>query len=42
MLQTEHRTSLLKLLASAKPAINMLDLASKVRWSIDVEPQDLV
>jgi primosomal protein N' (replication factor Y) len=42
MLQTEHRSSLLKLLASARPAIQMLDLASKVRWSIDVEPQDLV
>ncbi len=42
VLQTEHRSALLKLLSSAKPAINMLDLASKVRWSIDVEPQDLM
>ncbi len=41
LLQTEARSVMQKLLMSAKPAISMLPLASKVRWTIDIEPQDL-
>ena len=41
LLQTEARSVMQKLLMSAKPAISMLPLASKVRWTLDIEPQDL-
>ncbi|MFA0567133.1 primosomal protein N' [Vibrio gallaecicus] len=41
VLQTQTRSLMQKLLMSAKPAINMLPTAKKVRWSIDIEPQDL-
>ncbi|MCG9597853.1 primosomal protein N' [Vibrio sp. Isolate25] len=41
MLQTQTRPRMQKLLASAKPAIQMLPNAKKVRWSLDIEPQDL-
>ncbi len=41
LLQTEVRSVMQKLLMSAKPAISMLPLANKVRWTIDIEPQDL-
>ncbi|QTG89496.1 primosomal protein N' [Vibrio furnissii] len=41
LLQTPSRSVMQKLLASAKPAIQLLPLASKVRWSLDIEPQDL-
>jgi primosomal protein N' (replication factor Y) len=41
ILQTQTRSLMQKLLMSAKPAINMLPLAKKVRWSLDIEPQDL-
>ena len=41
MLQTTSRPIMQKLLFSAKPAINLLPNSKKVRWSIDIEPQDL-
>jgi primosomal protein N' (replication factor Y) len=41
ILQTQSRPTMQKLLASAKPAIGMLPNAKKVRWSLDIEPQDL-
>lgn len=41
LLQTEARSVMQKLLMSAKPAISTLPLASKVRWTLDIEPQDL-
>lgn len=41
LLQTEQRSLMQKLLASAKPAIELLPSAKKVRWSVDIEPQDL-
>lgn len=41
MLQTNSRLTMQKLLASAKPAIHMLPNSKKVRWSVDIEPQDL-
>ena len=41
LLQTQSRPVMQKLLASAKPAIALLPLAKKVRWSLDIEPQDL-
>ncbi len=41
LLQTEVRSVMQKLLISAKPAIAMLPLAGKVRWTLDIEPQDL-
>ncbi|MGF1752608.1 primosomal protein N' [Vibrio makurazakiensis] len=41
ILQTQTRSQMQKLLASAKPAIHLLPTSKKVRWSIDIEPQDL-
>ncbi|MEZ8066777.1 primosomal protein N' [Vibrio sp. FF145] len=41
ILQTQTRSLMQKLLMSAKPVINMLPAAKKVRWSLDIEPQDL-
>ncbi|EKO3394321.1 primosomal protein N' [Vibrio fluvialis] len=41
LLQAPSRSVMQKLLASAKPAIQLLPLAGKVRWSLDIEPQDL-
>lgn len=41
LLQTHSRPVMQKLLSSAKPAIQMLPNAKKVRWSLDIEPQDL-
>ncbi|UXI01487.1 primosomal protein N' [Photobacterium sp. TY1-4] len=41
LLQAPDRKTLQRMLTVAKPAIQMLPLARKVRWSIDVEPQDL-
>ncbi|PSV44254.1 primosomal protein N' [Photobacterium sp. GB-36] len=41
ILQTPNRKTLQQILSIAKPAIQLLPLAKKVRWSIDVEPQDL-
>ncbi|NNN69523.1 primosomal protein N' [Vibrio sp. 3-2(1)] len=41
LLQTQHRSKMQKLLMSAKPAIELLPLAKKIRWSLDIEPQDL-
>ncbi len=41
LLQTQSRPVMQKLLNSAKPAIQMLPSAKKVRWSLDIEPQDL-
>ena len=41
LLQTPDRKTLQQMLTIAKPAIQLLPLARKVRWSIDVEPQDL-
>jgi len=41
LLQTPDRKTLQRMLTIAKPAIQLLPLAKKVRWSIDVEPQDL-
>lgn len=41
LLQTPKRSQMQRLLASAKPAIALLPSAKKVRWSVDIEPQDL-
>ncbi|MFW7523558.1 primosomal protein N' [Vibrio ostreicida] len=41
MLQAQSRSVMQQLLASAKPAIQILPSAKKVRWSLDIEPQDL-
>ncbi|WP_038175952.1 MULTISPECIES: primosomal protein N' [Vibrio] len=41
LLQTQSRPMMQKLLASAKPAIALLPNAKKVRWTLDIEPQDL-
>lgn len=41
LLQTSNRSTMQKLLHSARAAIQLLPLAKKVRWSLDVEPQDL-
>lgn len=41
LLQTQQRSTMQKLLSSAKPAIQMLPTAKKVRWTLDIEPQDL-
>ncbi|NLS13500.1 primosomal protein N' [Vibrio sp. SM6] len=41
LLQSQSRSTLQKLLASAKPAIELLPQANKVRWGLDIEPQDL-
>lgn len=41
LLQTQTRSLMQKLLMSAKPAITMLPLSKKIRWSLDIEPQDL-
>nr|WP_086937770.1 primosomal protein N' [Thaumasiovibrio occultus] len=39
--QTPLRRQLQQLLSSAKPMIHLLPDGKKVRWSIDIEPQDL-
>ena len=41
LLQAGSRSVMRKLLHSAKPAITILPLSKKVRWSMDIEPQDL-
>ncbi|MDA0128775.1 primosomal protein N' [Vibrio sp. MarTm2] len=41
LLQTQQRSTMQKLLSSAKPVIQMLPSAKKVRWTLDIEPQDL-
>lgn len=41
LLQVSSRSQMQKLLYSAKPVIELLPNAKKVRWSIDIEPQDL-
>ena len=41
LVQAPDRKTLQRMLTIAKPAIQLLPLARKVRWSIDVEPQDL-
>ncbi|MCE0493924.1 primosomal protein N' [Vibrio salinus] len=41
LLQVESRTAMQKLLMSSDYALTLLPLAKRVRWSIDVEPQEL-
>jgi len=41
LLQVESRSTMQKLLMGSKCAVMLLPLAKKVRWSIDVEPQEL-
>ncbi|WP_413285673.1 primosomal protein N' [Vibrio sp. MA40-2] len=41
LLQTPHRSTMQKILHSSKPILQLLPSAKKVRWSIDIEPQDL-
>lgn len=41
LLQTPSRSTMQAILTSSKTAIQLLPLASKVRWSLDIEPQDL-
>lgn len=41
LVQAQSRPLMQKILTSARPAISILPLASKVRWSLDIEPQDL-
>ncbi|MEX2132414.1 MAG: primosomal protein N' [Pseudohongiellaceae bacterium] len=42
LLQAGNRTSLQSLLAAVTPEIEQLKLAKKVRWSVDVDPLDLI
>lgn len=41
LLQVESRSVMQKLVFGSKFSFNLLPLAKRVRWSIDVEPQDL-
>lgn len=41
MLQVPSRPQMQKIITAAKPVIAQLPLAKKVRWSLDIEPQDL-
>ncbi|MGL6171206.1 MAG: hypothetical protein ACRC1S_04890, partial [Vibrio sp.] len=41
LLQTPNRALMQKILHSARPAVQQLPLTNKVRWSIDLDPQDL-
>ncbi|WP_261816476.1 primosomal protein N' [Vibrio gallicus] len=41
ILQCQLRSTMQRLLSSSKAAIELLPNAKKVRWSIDVDPQDL-
>ncbi|WP_073584855.1 primosomal protein N' [Vibrio quintilis] len=41
LLQVSRRTTMQQLLVSARPAIQLLPLTKRVRWSLDVEPHDL-
>lgn len=41
LLQVESRSVMQKLLMSSKYTLSLLPLAKRVRWSLDVEPQDL-
>jgi primosomal protein N' (replication factor Y) len=41
VLQVPSRPQMQKIISAAKPVIAQLPLAKKVRWSLDVEPQDL-
>lgn len=41
MLQVTTRRQMQRLIGSSKPAIQLLPLAKKVRWNMDIEPQDL-
>lgn len=41
LLQTQTRSQMQTLLMSARPAIELLPNAKKVRWSLDIDPQDL-
>ncbi|NVC64097.1 primosomal protein N' [Vibrio sp. 05-20-BW147] len=41
LLQTQQRSLMQKILSSTKPAIDLLPNAKKVRWNLDIEPQDL-
>ncbi|MCW8348161.1 primosomal protein N' [Vibrio sp. ZSDZ65] len=41
ILQVPSRSVMQKIISSAKPVITQLPLAKKVRWSMDIEPQDL-
>ncbi|WP_087023477.1 primosomal protein N' [Thaumasiovibrio subtropicus] len=41
LIQSPQRRSLQQLLAIARPAIQMLPDAKRVRWTLDVEPQEL-
>ena len=41
LIQTQTRSMMQKWLISARPAINMLPIANKIRWTLDIEPQDL-
>ncbi len=41
LLQAPSRAMMQAILTSAKPVIQLLPLANKVRWSLDIDPQDL-
>ncbi len=41
LLQITTRSQMQKILSSAKSAIQLLPLSKKVRWNLDIEPQDL-
>ncbi|MBC5830979.1 primosomal protein N' [Vibrio metschnikovii] len=41
LLQTPSRSTMQAILTSSKTAIQLLPLVNKVRWSLDIEPQDL-
>lgn len=41
LLQTQTRSAMQRLLNSSKPLIALLPLASKVKWTLDLEPYDL-
>lgn len=41
LFQAPNRTVMQSMLRGAKTAINLLPLAKKIRWTLDIEPQDL-
>lgn len=41
ILQVSTRSQMQRIIASSKSAIQLLPLAKKIRWNMDIEPQDL-
>lgn len=41
LLQTPNRTLIKQILTTAKASIQLLPLAKKIKWSLDIDPQDM-